>query len=33
MHIFIKELKEIVIRVLYIYRLNAIAKYWYLKQK
>ena len=32
MHFF-SELKQTTILILYTYRLNAIAKYWYLKQK
>ena len=32
MHTFIRELKEPIIRILYIYKLIAIAKYWYLNK-
>ena len=32
MHTFIRELKEPMIRILYIYKLISIAKYWYLNK-
>ena len=31
--LFISELKQPIIRILYIYWLNAVAKYWYLKME
>ena len=33
MYFLISKLKQTVIRILYIYRLNAVAKYWYLKME